>query len=178
MDKLEVACLLTLASMVDNRTVEPETVEAWYEIVNDISFDVAREAMVGHRRESTDYLMPVHIVTRAGVILLFRGEEVKAAIKAGLIPANASLAKPLSPEVKDALAVYQEDRRRASFNEKAAFQEVEQAMYDRGEYEAWIADDCPWRVLSAQIRASKGGAKNPEVEAGAPVDFGAVGRLA
>lgn len=61
MNKTEVAQLLTVASMVDNRTVAPETVEMWFPLVYDIDYDTAVTAVQMHFRESDKYLLPVHV---------------------------------------------------------------------------------------------------------------------
>lgn len=65
MNQRETAELLTYASMIDNRTVAPETVVAWHEVIGHLDQVTAREAIVTHRRESTDYLMPAHIIRNA-----------------------------------------------------------------------------------------------------------------
>jgi len=61
MNKTQVAKLLTIASAVDNRRVEPETVNAWFELIGDLPVDVALQAVRMHQRESDEYLMPVHV---------------------------------------------------------------------------------------------------------------------
>jgi len=61
----QTAKLLAKAQLVDNRTVDAMTVAAWHEIVGPLDFDDAMTALTEHRRASTDYLMPAHIV--AGV---------------------------------------------------------------------------------------------------------------
>lgn len=61
MNKVEIARLLTIASMIDNRTVGPETVEEWHRVIGHLEFDPAREAVEAHFRESTTYLLPAHV---------------------------------------------------------------------------------------------------------------------
>jgi len=61
MDKLEVAKLLTIVSTVDNRKVAEETVLGWYELIGDIDYDVALEAVRMHQKESAEWLMPAHV---------------------------------------------------------------------------------------------------------------------
>jgi hypothetical protein len=61
----ECSELLTYASIIDNRTVAPETVQAWHEVVGHLDVTVAREAIIQHRRESTEYLMPAHVIRNA-----------------------------------------------------------------------------------------------------------------
>ena len=62
MNKAEVAELLAIASVVDNRTVATETVNVWHAAIGHIDYDVAVEALNLFRQESTDYLVPAHIV--------------------------------------------------------------------------------------------------------------------
>lgn len=63
--KSEVATLLGKAALIDNRRVDPMLVEAWWEILTDVEFEDAMAALTRHRRESTEYLMPGHIVAGA-----------------------------------------------------------------------------------------------------------------
>lgn len=61
MNKLELAQLLTIASAVDNRTVAPETVEAWHPIIGHLDYGIAVEAVQLHFAESDKYLLPAHV---------------------------------------------------------------------------------------------------------------------
>jgi hypothetical protein len=65
MNKVDVAKLLTRASAVDNRVVTEETVEAWYEILCDVYYPAAVDAINEHFKTSTEYLLPGHIVAGA-----------------------------------------------------------------------------------------------------------------
>ena len=66
MNKHELSQLLTIVSMIDNRTVASETVEEWHRVIGHLDFADAREAAETHFAESLAYLMPVHVV--AGVL--------------------------------------------------------------------------------------------------------------
>lgn len=61
MTKSEIAMLLGLAAARDRRTVGHADVEGWYVDLGDLTFDEARAALNQHFRDSTDWLMPVHI---------------------------------------------------------------------------------------------------------------------
>lgn len=61
MKKSEMAKLLGVAALVDNRVVTAEVVEAWHEAIGDLSYEQARRALAVHRRESTEYLQPAHL---------------------------------------------------------------------------------------------------------------------
>lgn len=102
MNKTETAKLLTIASMIDNRTVAPETVEAWHDVLGHLTYGLAKAAMSLHRRESTDYLMPAHITKNIPRVKLRLATDIRAAKARGLIgewPED----EMLSPDVMDAL---------------------------------------------------------------------------
>lgn len=69
MNKVEVAKLLTRASAVDNRHVTPETVEAWFEVLEGVRYDASVEAVNEHFKTSTEYLLPAHIISGARRVL-------------------------------------------------------------------------------------------------------------
>lgn len=57
--------LLTLIQNVDKRRIDDATVLVWHEIVGELSFADCVMSVTTHFRESTDYLMPAHIVRGA-----------------------------------------------------------------------------------------------------------------
>jgi hypothetical protein len=61
-NKLELSKLLTLVSAFDSRTVGPDTVEAWYPIMEPIDAIAAADAVRAHFESSDKYLMPAHII--------------------------------------------------------------------------------------------------------------------
>jgi hypothetical protein len=65
MNKVEVAKLMTRASAMDNRIVTEEKVEAWFEVLHSVPYEFAVQAVNNHFKESTDYLLPAHIVAGA-----------------------------------------------------------------------------------------------------------------
>lgn len=65
MNKVEVAKLLTRASAIDNRIVTEEKVEAWFEVLARVPYEYAVAAVNDHFKESTEYLLPAHIVAGA-----------------------------------------------------------------------------------------------------------------
>jgi len=58
----EVAQLLTLAALIDNRTVTPETVVMWHGIIGHLQYADAAAALHQHYDQSTEWLMPAHVV--------------------------------------------------------------------------------------------------------------------
>lgn len=83
MNKIEVKELLGVISAVDGRKVEPETVEAWFEVIGQFSYVVAREAVVECRRDpSIMWLEPKHVYARCKAMrdrqTQFREQEARA----------------------------------------------------------------------------------------------------
>lgn len=97
MNVAETAKVLTLIQIVDRRVVDEATVAAWHDLIGHLDFTDACEAVRAHRRASTEYLLPAHIV--AGV----RG------IRAARLAAHPD---PLPDVDPDDVVAYQ-DRRRA-----------------------------------------------------------------
>lgn len=63
MKESETAKILAKAALIDNRHIDRETVKAWHEIIGHLDFGVALVALTIHRRTSTEYLMPAHIIS-------------------------------------------------------------------------------------------------------------------
>jgi hypothetical protein len=82
LDLRETAQLLAVASSIDNRIVDQMTVGAWQEAVGHLSYTDCREALAMHRRESTEYLVPAHIVAGVKRLLAARDREERVARRA------------------------------------------------------------------------------------------------
>lgn len=65
MKKSEVLKLLTIASAFDNRRPTDEQVDAWFAVIGDLDYSDSEQAVREHFRESTDWMLPGHVV--AGV---------------------------------------------------------------------------------------------------------------
>lgn len=65
MNVTETAKVLGLAAVVDNRVVDQATIAAWHDLIGALDFTDACEAVRTHRRTSTEYLLPAHVI--AGV---------------------------------------------------------------------------------------------------------------
>ena len=61
MNRAEVAQLLNLAALVDNRTVTDEKCKMWHTILADVDYEDAVRAMREHYRVSSAWLMPSHV---------------------------------------------------------------------------------------------------------------------
>jgi hypothetical protein len=63
-NRTETAALLTLVAGLDNREANPVQAAMWHELLEPFPFAECRSAVMAHFAESTDYLMPAHIVKR------------------------------------------------------------------------------------------------------------------
>jgi hypothetical protein len=88
MNEPEAFQLLTLASARDGRKVSPSVAKVWAGDLARVDLDVAVEAATLHYRESSEWLMPVHVIRNARRVLEAR-ERV------------ARLRRQLEPEVRE-----------------------------------------------------------------------------
>lgn len=65
MNEREAFQLLTLASARDGRKVSQSVAKVWARDLERVDFDVAVEAATLHYRESSDWLMPAHVIRNA-----------------------------------------------------------------------------------------------------------------
>jgi hypothetical protein len=72
----EATALLAIAAGFDNRKPDRDTVRAWTEALADVDYDDARTVVINHFHESTEWLMPAHIVKGVRAI---EAERVAAA---------------------------------------------------------------------------------------------------
>jgi hypothetical protein len=87
MDLRESFQLLTLASARDGRTVDQAVAAVWAKDLERVDIDVAVEAATLHYRESSDWLMPVHVIRNARRVL--EGRERAARLRRQLEPERA-----------------------------------------------------------------------------------------
>lgn len=87
MNKKEIGQLLTMAALVDNRTVTPEACLMWHDIIGYLSYDAAVAAMKEHYAETSEWIMPAHIANR-----------VRAKNRAALPQTMSEEAPPSCPE--------------------------------------------------------------------------------
>lgn len=62
MNSREVHELLIVASGIDRRVISEPMLAAWHEALADVDYAAARRALAEHRRTSTEYVLPAHIV--------------------------------------------------------------------------------------------------------------------
>lgn len=64
MNKIETKSILDTIAAIDNRKVTPEVIEAWYEILKNLPYDNAKEALrLAQQDASIRYLEPRHIIS-------------------------------------------------------------------------------------------------------------------
>jgi hypothetical protein len=61
----ETARVVAKIQIGDNRTVDRVTLLEWHDTIGHLAFDEAVQAVTMHRRESTEYLQPAHVVRNA-----------------------------------------------------------------------------------------------------------------
>lgn len=65
MTKSECAKVLAKIQLGDNRQVDQLTLEEWFDTIGHLDFESAVAGVRMHRQESTDYLMPAHVIRNA-----------------------------------------------------------------------------------------------------------------
>lgn len=75
MNSFEMKRLLAKISLGDNRQVDQLVIDDWMETIGHLSYQDAYAAVVAHRRDSTDYLMPGHITSGVGHIIRERERD-------------------------------------------------------------------------------------------------------
>lgn len=83
MNRAEVAQLLAMASTYDKRTVGDADVIGWHAILEPVSFEDARLALLAHFGRSTDWMMPAHIVRGVERLHAVRLEAAGDALRDG-----------------------------------------------------------------------------------------------
>jgi hypothetical protein len=100
--KSEVAQLLAKAALIDNRKIDAATVEAWHEVIGHVDYDVALLALTIHRRTSSEYLMPAHII--ANLRKARDQQSVEANRKRALDPPKPAARTKVPEWFRDAIA--------------------------------------------------------------------------
>lgn len=79
MNLTETARLLSKAALIDARTVDQPTVAAWQEVLADVEYRLALEALTLHRRESTEWVTPAHIIAGVRKVKAARSAQARRA---------------------------------------------------------------------------------------------------
>lgn len=77
MTETEMGQLLIRIADVDHRTLDNQTRMHWQEIIGDVRYEDAVRAVVEHRRNSGEYLMPHHIVALTRLYQQERDREMR-----------------------------------------------------------------------------------------------------
>jgi hypothetical protein len=104
MNNEAAAKLLAIVAAVDNRNTDLVSVQVWADALHGLDPDDCLQAIREHRRESTEYLTPAHVVARARQIMLDRRNRENAAALA----IEAPIADPDSFAVKEVNRLLQE----------------------------------------------------------------------
>lgn len=70
----ETGLLLAKIALIENRSATNEMILAWTELLHDVDYEDARDALIRHYRHSTDAVKPAHIIRGAKEI---RAEKKK-----------------------------------------------------------------------------------------------------
>ena len=92
----QTAAVLAKAAALDNRNTSEAAILAWHEAIGDLDFRDALAAVTVHRRESDQYLMPVHIRRIAEKLRAERREREFAEERRRELAAYAADAGPLT----------------------------------------------------------------------------------
>lgn len=76
MNDKELGNIVARIQAGDNRTVDRVTLSHWKETIGHLEFEDAREAVVRHFRESTEYLTPAHVTKLAAFIRAARARQL------------------------------------------------------------------------------------------------------
>ena len=108
MNLAETHDLLRLVASFDNRRFDDATVISWQQVLDDLPFADAQTGVLRHFRDSSEWLMPVHIRRIVAELNRQRGEvERSERLRRQLEALDSVAAEPVrdrSPEVKAMLA--------------------------------------------------------------------------
>lgn len=97
----QTAVVLAKVAALDNRTDTDAAILAWHEVIGDLDFQDALLAVAIHRRESSEYLMPVHVRQIAARLSKERGELEAKERRARELEDYAAQAGPLTDRSAD-----------------------------------------------------------------------------
>lgn len=106
----QTAHVLAKAAALDNRNQSDAAILAWHEVIEDLDYRDALEAVAVHRRESTDYLMPVHVRRIADRLRRERCEGEFEDDRRRELAAYAEHAGPLTDRTEDIQALVSQIR--------------------------------------------------------------------
>jgi hypothetical protein len=95
-NRAECAKVLAKIQLGDNRQVDQLTLEEWFDTIGHLRFEDAVGAVRLHRQESTDYLMPAHVIRN-----VHRARETRLpprAVEAGANDCRAHVGYPVPCE--------------------------------------------------------------------------------
>lgn len=78
MNRQELAAVVAKVKLGDNREVNDLVLREWFDTIGHLRADDAMQAVTMHRQESTDYLMPAHIIRNVRRVIDARVDAQKA----------------------------------------------------------------------------------------------------
>lgn len=86
MTPAELVKVLVRVQADDNRDIGQVTVASWQQIIGHLDFQDAIAAVVMHRQESTDWLMPAHVLRNAARVRARRERVERVNRSLGRLP--------------------------------------------------------------------------------------------
>jgi hypothetical protein len=90
----ETKQVLAKAAFTDHRTVDIQSIRVWHEIIGHLDYPDALDALTLHRRESAEYLQPVHIITGARRVRADRARDAGKQRALTAAPPKPDLTEP------------------------------------------------------------------------------------
>jgi hypothetical protein len=82
-NRLETERLVRKVAVLDNRNVNDAVIEAWYEVVGHVAYEVAERALVKARQDpNISYLEPKHVVAKAREAIIELNDEARQLARA------------------------------------------------------------------------------------------------
>lgn len=110
MNLVETGQLLTVAAAFDNRHVTTDTAIAWHEVLEDVDLQDALVAVREHHKNSTEYLMPGHVVAGARRSRERREREMRKAMRQLERPAITFDRESFDREVQEQIEFWRKQR--------------------------------------------------------------------
>lgn len=78
MNRLETERLVRKVAVLDNRTVNDAVIDAWYDVVGHVAYQVAERALIKARQDpNIQYLEPKHVVAKAREAIIELNDEAR-----------------------------------------------------------------------------------------------------
>lgn len=119
MNITETSAVLAKIKLGDNRAVDSQIINEWHQTIGHNSYGDALNAVIEHRRDSTEYLQPAHI---NAICKRARAARAEKAHHEALVPPNRADFPTMPQDILDALS--------AGWNDPVAYADAEQRWND------------------------------------------------